>query len=764
MPIPKYARYLERNGFNKSQVDFVNPGLSGETYKVALNNLQSADFFADLAKPTPSFQSNRISNVSDFLLRYAKPSEAMDSYLTTIIETFKRETKVRQIQVLKDERIDEDVRALLFAKLELGRQQEVFSAPDFYPHSGSSIDSLSQREILQNKRIKCAFLKHAADDLAKEKTTGYTAILSGLSIGTLGLLVAGVLTGVFSGVVFAGVGLGAAPFTVGACYLHYAATKIFKIGVNIYEQRKRDAEISLKKSILQDYLDLQVYIDQGNSFEDAKNIFAENRDESFVKGLFLGINDASTLQSHIEETQAIIKGVEERNQESKVENIRIGVEVLCMGGALVLLILNPVPVVSVAIVSVVGLYATGKLLESIARDGISIPYVGVLKLPANISRFVIGLGHVLQFPVRYSIIKPYQAISDKLSVKRSQNSPSENKVSTQSPNAKAQEEDNPSLKSSLQGNQTASSFADSTSAAHYHLTHSASSVVGGTVILSSIIESAYSTVKYFFDRSAKEQIKDMTLSVMGSASGHVELGTFKDSSMFDIVEKIQSFNSVLNKKVNQIDLAAANAAAQEQQQQMKSQLVNNYTTQFTQEAQKIQDQIRNSRSVHLEGVGQINTSKAGSVIKVTYKMQIAQELAAILSNQKISMSAKFNCVQDYEELYSEQQNPSPEAQKDFLDQLQTQQTQKNQPSLDPDSVTATDTMDTILSRDSKSGGYSDVTVFKPRRKTSSRVHDHKNDVSNHVKDTRSRKQGLNQPRISNPQLTHSGLQSKGTRR
>ena len=245
MPIPKYARYLERNGFNKSQVDFVNPGLSGETYKVALNNLQSADFFADLAKPTPSFQSNPISNVSDFLLRYAKPSEAMDSYLTTIIETFKRETKVRQIQVLKDERIDEDVRTLLFAKLELGRQQEVFSAPDFYPHSGSSIDSLSTREILQNKRIKCVFLKHAADDLAKEKTTGYTAILSGLSIGTLGLLVAGVLTGVFSGVVFAGVGLGAAPFTVGACYLHYAATKIFKIGVNIYEQRKRDAEISL---------------------------------------------------------------------------------------------------------------------------------------------------------------------------------------------------------------------------------------------------------------------------------------------------------------------------------------------------------------------------------------------------------------------------------------------------------------------------------------------------------------------------------------
>ena len=538
----KYIQVLRKLGFYRSQVDrdgllagLGPPDISVSCYVEAFNQYNAAlfdDLESDLDKDPAYFR--------DFLFRYAKPQEAEENYMSMILESFLRETTQRQIDILREDEIDEKNRAALFARLPIERQQDLLregvflDLPDAFRHGIVGRSPFSE-DILENKRLRLIFLHAAVDALARSKTTGLDTVVSILSLSTLGLIIAGILTGVLTGFVFMGLGLGAAPVTIGVFFLHYAATKIMRLMVSEYQIRERTR--SLNKShthfMLAEYRKIEAYIhsnhaemsvDDRETFGKVKKTLSDSEDHSVA---LLTLHSLGDLQRKIDACEQTLLSVTLRNQRAREQNIQSGMDVIFMALALVMLFFLPPPV-SLAIVSLVAAYAMGKLLVSILRDGLTIPYVGNFKMPAVVVQVLLPVGQFMQMPIRFLVIKPYQALVSRIFSYLRKDYTVLDEVITQ--------------QWGISGSDSAGFFKDSVQALQFRPTGSLGhTLFGGTVILSDACDSFAQIADYMDARSKKQALVETGCEVISSGFLGMKYDAVKsDMSTETLSENIQS--------------------------------------------------------------------------------------------------------------------------------------------------------------------------------------------------------------------------------
>ena len=294
------------------------------------------------------------------------------------------------------------------------------------------------------------------------------------------------------------------------------------------EIRARNKSIKIDSAYLKRGEKLEQNFTEQLEKKDFQSIKANVKDEK-DKVYLMGIKSLEDLQRRNQSERSIIQSVKDRNDYARGQNIAKGVEVVSMGLAIVMLLFIPTPV-GIGIMSVVGAYAVGKLMEAIAKNGLSLPYLGCFKPPALVASGMIFVARLCQFPVRYFIVKPYQYVVKFILLKKGE----DNKVVDEKVAQQAK----------IEGNESANTLKDSVSALQFNRTGSpGNALFGGTVILADFIDSVYNLIQYFTDRSNKKVLNDLGVKVIHQGQQCTERGIFssggEDYSMTNMSRVLQ---------------------------------------------------------------------------------------------------------------------------------------------------------------------------------------------------------------------------------
>ena len=170
----------------------------------------------------------------------------------------------------------------------------------------------------------------------------------------------------------------------------------------------------------------------------------------------------------------------------------------------------------------------GKLLVSILRDGLTIPYVGNFKMPAVVVQVLLPVGQFMQMPIRFLVIKPYQALVNRIFSYLRKDYTVLDEVITQ--------------QRGISASDSAGFFKDSVQALQFRPTGSLGhTLFGGTVILSDACDSFAQIADYVDARSKKQALVETGCEVISSGFLGMKYDAVKsDMSTETLSENIQS--------------------------------------------------------------------------------------------------------------------------------------------------------------------------------------------------------------------------------
>ena len=446
-----YRRFLREHGFQQSRLDqFIHgqsPDIDLSSYRQALQMVVDPKTYADIKQAENTYL---FSDFKHYIFREVTPNQAQAAFREAVGTFFCQETLAIKQAILADIAAPISQRGYLFTLLTPAEQEEVFHNP---------------RIKMSDKRD---FLRIASDALSSTRVSGTEAIVSSVSLLTLLGILASVFFGMISGIVVAGVTLGAGRLTLGAFFIHFAASRCMRIFALTHELRSRRKKIEQLNHGLEDVDAACKKAMLGEKLSDLEAMYA--RYPVYYQTAMKNKIEALDLRIH-----SLIK--------SRFSQC---VDLTSMVLALVVVFFLP-HTATIVLLATVALYASGKLLETISREGLTIPYVGLIRIQSPGFRTgMLIVGRLLQYPVRYLIIKPYQLVHNYMV--------GENMGQKKLPQAEGFE----NMAGSVKESGAALQFKPASTPGHV--------LFGGTVILSDIIDSVLHLSNYYDSVSRKDKL------------------------------------------------------------------------------------------------------------------------------------------------------------------------------------------------------------------------------------------------------------------